>query len=305
MEHLNKKPFLGVGAVLLSATCFAGTSILIKLAYNYGLTPPQVLAWQSWLASIMLLVYAILFRREIFKVSRAALKVLAVQGLVGSLGTSVIYAYSLMYLPVSVAILLLYLYPVLVLGAGALIWHKRIRMQELIALALTFAGTMIASGVLAGAGQVSAIGLILGLAAAVCYAVFNIVGELAVNQVSPLATMSYAQWFSSLGLILYLWREIPNMGWQNPEVWGIGLMLATVASIFPFYFILIGIQYIGAGAAAIISTFELPMTFILAALFLGEFPQLNQWAGAVLVLAGIILLNWRSPRHEQQENIYP
>ncbi len=299
MKKIKTKRVLGIGSVLLSATCFAATSILIKLAYRYGLTPPQVLAWQSWLASIMLLVYALVFQREIFKVSRQSLKVLAVQGLIGSLGTSVIYAYSLIYLPVSVAILLLYLYPVLVLGAGAAIWHKRISSQELIALALTFAGTMFASGVLTGIGEVSVIGLILGIASAVCYAVFNIVGELAVRQVSPLATMSFAQWFSSLGLLIYLWREIPHMGWQNTEVWGIGLALATVASIFPFYFILIGIQHIGAAQAAIISTFELPMTFVMAAFFLGEFPQVNQWAGGTLVLAGIILLNWRF-QHEQQ-----
>ncbi|GAB6171099.1 DMT family transporter [Paradesulfitobacterium aromaticivorans] len=299
MKKIKTKRVLGIGAVLLSATCFAATSILIKLAYRYGLTPPQVLAWQSWLASIMLFIYALLFQRKIFKVPRRSLKVLAVQGLIGSLGTSVIYAYALIYLPISVAILLLYLYPVLVLGAGAAIWHKRISPQELIAVALTFAGTMIASGVVTGIGKVSVIGLILGIASAVCYAVFNVVGELAVNEVSPLAAMSYAQWFSSLGLIIYLWREIPHMGWQNMEVWGIGLALATVASIFPFYFILIGIQHIGAAQAAIISTFELPMTFVMAAFFLGEFPQVNQWAGGTLVLAGIILLNWRF-QHEQQ-----
>ncbi|MHB1407464.1 MAG: EamA family transporter, partial [Desulfitobacteriaceae bacterium] len=85
MKKIKTKRVLGIGAVLLSATCFAATSILIKLAYRYGLTPPQVLAWQSWLASIMLLVYALVFQREIFKVSRQSLKVLAVQGLIGSL----------------------------------------------------------------------------------------------------------------------------------------------------------------------------------------------------------------------------
>lgn len=126
------------------------------------------------------------------------------------------------------------------------------------------------------------------------YALFNLIGELAVRQVSPLTTMSFAQWFSSLGLLLYLWRNISNLPWHNVSILGISLALATIASIFPFYLILVGIQRIGAGQTAILSTFELPMTFVLAAVFLAEIPQWNQYVGGALVLLGIILLYWRN-----------
>lgn len=270
------------------------TSILLKTAFNIGLTPFETLALQSWLASALLVLFAVIFKREIFRVSARTLGVLAFQGLIGSLGTSVLYAYALVHLPVSVAILLLYLYPVLVLGAGVLFWHKSVGRQEIFALLLTLTGTLLASGVLAGVGEVSLIGVLLGLASAVAYAIFNVVGEVALREISPLAAMSFSQWFSSIGLILYIrggWTHIP---WHTLQIWWIGIALATIASIFPFYLILVGIQHIGSDQAAILSTFELPMTFLLAALFLREFPGWNQWIGGMLVLAGIVLLNWHS-----------
>ncbi len=280
--------------MLLSATCFAMTSILFKTAFNIGLTPFETLALQSWLASVLLAFYALFFKREVFKVSAKTLGVLALQGIFGSLGTSVLYAYALIHLPVSVAILLLYLYPALVLGAGVLFWHRPVSRQEVLALLLTLMGTLLASGVLAGVGEVPLIGVLLGLAAAVAYAIFNIVGEIALRKVSPLAAMSFSQWFSSIGLILYIRGGWTHISWNTPQIWWIGIALATIASIFPFYFILVGIQHIGSDQAAILSTFELPMTFLLAALFLGEFPGWNQWIGGALVLAGLVLLN-RNP----------
>ena len=105
------------------------------------------------------------------------LRLLAIQGVVGALGTSLLYAYALKFLPVSVAILLLYLYPALVLVAGVIIWHKRVGRQEMTAFFLTLAGTTLASGIFSGVSGVALVGIILGLASALACAVLNIVGN--------------------------------------------------------------------------------------------------------------------------------
>ena len=300
MQEVQKRRLQGVAAVLTAGTGYAFMSILVKWAFQLGLGPIQVIALQSWIASIALLIYAVFFKREIFKVSLPTLGLLTVQGLVGALGTSLLYAFALKFLPVSVAILLLYLYPTLVLAAGVLIWHKKVGRQELVALLLTLVGTTLASGIFSGVGTVALIGIVLGLASAMAYAVFNIVGEIVLTKVSPLVAMCFTQWVCAIGLLVIMKGEILSIPWQNAETWEVGLLLATVASIIPFYMILVGIKRLGADQAAILSTFELPMTFILAAVFLNEFPTGDQWIGGCLVLAGILLLNWR--RNSEQRN---
>ena len=293
MQNVEKRRLQGVAAVLAAGTGYAFMSILVKRAFQLGLGPIQVIALQSWIASLVLLIYAVFFKRKIFRVSPHTLWLLALQGVVGALGTSLLYAFSLKFLPVSVAILLLYLYPALVLAAGVLIWHKRVGLQELVALLLTLVGTTLASGIFSGVGAVAGIGIILGLAAAMAYAVFNLVGEIVLAKVSPLATMCFTQWVCAIALLVILKGDIMSIPWQNTQTWEVGLLLATVASILPFYMILVGIDRLGADQTAILSTFELPMTFIMAAFFLNEFPTGEQWVGGSLVLGGILLLNWR------------
>jgi drug/metabolite transporter (DMT)-like permease len=299
LKQTERQGIIGVVAVLFSATCFAATSILFKIAFRLEIGPEEALALQSWLSSLLLLAYALYRRRwQEYVQDKRTMALLLFQGLVGSLGTSLIFAYSLLYLPVSVAILLLYLYPILVLAAGMVLWHKRVSRKEVLALLLTLAGTVLASGILAGAGTLTLRGLGLGLLAAVCYAVFTLSGEAVLKRVSPLVALSYAHWFSSLALVLLLRQDALLIPWQSRATWVLSFILTIIASLLPFYFVLVGIKYIGSDKAAILSTFELPMTFLLAALILGEFPKWPQWAGGCLVLAGIILLNWRGIGNE-------
>jgi drug/metabolite transporter (DMT)-like permease len=293
VQNVQKRRLQGIGATLIAGTGYALMSILVKGAYQIGLSPIQVIALQSWLASLLLLIYAVLFKREIFRINSRILRLLAVQGLVGALGTSLTYAYALKFLPVSVAILLLYLYPALVLAAGVIIWHKRVGRQELTAFLLTLAGTTLASGIFSGVSEVAWLGIVLGLASAMACAVLNIIGELVLAKVSPLVTMCYTQWICAIGLLFVLKGDILSIPWQNAQTWETGLLLATVASIIPFYMIFVGIDRLGADQAAILSTFELPMTFMMAAIFLNEFPTGDQWVGGSLVMGGILLLNWR------------
>lgn len=293
MQNVRKRHLQGVAAVLGAGTGYALMSILVKEAYQQGITPIQVIALQSWLASAFLLIYAVFFKREIFRVTFRTFEIMALQGVVGALGTSLLYAYALKFVPVSVAILLMYLYPALVLVAGVVIWHKRVGRQELLALFLTMLGTTLASGIFSGVSGVALIGIVLGLAAAMAYAAFNILGEVALAEVSPLVVMCFSQWVCASALLLAMKGDVLSIPWQNARTWEIGLLLATVASILPFYLILFGIDRLGAHQAAIFSTFELPMTFIMAAGFLKEFPTGDQWIGGSLVLGGIILLNWR------------
>ena len=299
MRNDQKRRLQGVGAVLVAGTGYALMSILVKGAFQLGLGPIQVIALQSWIASILLLFYAVFFKREVFKVPLHTLWLLALQGLVGALGTSLLYAYALMFLPVSVAILLLYLYPALVLAAGVIIWHKKVGRQELVAFLLTLSGTTLASGIFSGVNEVALVGIFLGLASAIAYATFNIVGELVLAKVSPLVAMCFTQWVCAVALLFVLKGDVMNIPWQNAQTWKIGILLATVASIIPFYMILLGIERLGADQAAILSTFELPMTFLMAAVFLNEFPKMTQLIGGSLVLAGILLLNWRSKGNEE------
>jgi drug/metabolite transporter (DMT)-like permease len=64
-------------------------------------------------------------------------------------------------------------------------------------------------------------------------------------------------------------------------------LVSTVVAMVGFF---AGIQRLGAADAATLSTLEPVVTFVLAALFLGEAVSLTQVLGGVIVLGAVIAL---------------
>ena len=284
----------GYIAVALAAGFFALVAIFTKLAYGIGMTPLQLLTLQSLIASGILGVYGLLFRPAVLRIEREMVPKLMVQSLIGSLGTSYLISYALLYLPASLAIMLLFTYPVLVTLGAYIFLKEKIRSQHILALALALGGTVLSTQFWRVATDtVEFVGIIFGLGSGAAYAFFNVYGEHILHKIEPLTTLTYVQVFSSIGLLIFQLPEYlrGETGWTvgGSELL-LGLALATVASIIPFWLLLEGIKRIGATKASIIGTLELPITFILAFILLQERFSTWQFAGGILIIASVFIV---------------
>jgi drug/metabolite transporter (DMT)-like permease len=75
--------------------------------------------------------------------------------------------------------------------------------------------------------------------------------------------------------------------------WTTVVALAVFSTVLPIAAFLAGMRLVGPATAAILSTSELVITLSLAIVLLGEELAPAQLAGAALVLAGLVLLQWR------------
>ena len=78
------------------------------------------------------------------------------------------------------------------------------------------------------------------------------------------------------------------------RAWAAAGALAIVSTVLPIAAFLAGMRRVGPSTAAILSTVELLVTIGLAVALLGERLAPAQLAGAGLVLAGVVLLQWRA-----------
>lgn len=294
------KRYWGYTAVALSSSFFALVAILTKVAYGLGMTPWMMLTLQSLFASIILLLYALLFRPGDLRVSFSLLPKLLAQAGVGSLGTSFLYLSALLYLPASISSMLLYTYPVLVTLGAFLFFREKIGAAHLLALALAVCGAVLSSQIWQGSvGSLWLKGVFYGLGSAAAYSFFILYGEHILHQVKPFTTLVYVQVFSTIILLLYrlplylVEGKLPSLTWQQLLL---GFAVGTVASIVPFWLLLEGINYIGASKTSIVSTLELPVTFLLAFVFLGEKFNLWQGIGAVLIVTSVFVVRLRDLR---------
>ncbi|MDA8442214.1 MAG: DMT family transporter [Peptococcaceae bacterium] len=289
--------FRGYLAVLLSAGLFALVAILTKFAYRLGMTAGQILTTQTTLSAFILLLYALVFKHDMVRIKLSQAPKLLAQGLIGSLGTSFLFTYALLYIPANLGAVLLFTYPVLVTFVAYIFLRAKVRGVEVVALIFAVGGTVLSTQIWqVSLATVQFRGIILGLAAAVCYTFFILYGERLLDNLNPLTTLLYVQVFSSIFLLSYRLQNSEAGSALFAANWAqllVCFVMATFASILPLWLLLVGIKYIGATKASIIGTLELPLTFVLAFIFLHEKFGLWQTAGAVLITLSILVLRAR------------
>jgi drug/metabolite transporter (DMT)-like permease len=77
----------------------------------------------------------------------------------------------------------------------------------------------------------------------------------------------------------------------SPAAWASLLALGSLCTVVPIRAFLAGMQRIGPGRAAVLSSVEVIVTIVLAVVLLGEPVGLRQVGGAVLILSAVVLQN--------------
>ncbi len=282
----------GAALVFLSAAGFATLGIFGKLAFAAGLTLPTLLTLRFGGA-------ALLFGLLVVGVGRAAARGLArgkvgrllVMGGVGYAGQSALYLGAVMLIPAALVGMLLYTYPAWVTLLAWRLDGERPDGRRWLALGLALAGTTLIAG--SPSGDLNPLGVALAIASGIWYSVYIVLGARVTKGVPPLVSSAWVSTgallsFGPIALLIGQFRlDFAPGGWL--AMGGMAL-LATVIPVLAF---LSGLQRLGPGRAAILSTLEPVFTIVLAVTILGERLSLWQALGSALVLGAVVLLQIR------------
>jgi len=285
--------------VLVSAAAFGTTPILAKFAYAAGLTPLQTLTFRFLIAAAILFGAALGSGRNPLRVGRNALPLFLV-GVVLYAGMAGAFFGALTVLPASLAELIAYLYPALVAVGSWLLFGERLGLRLVVALAVSFAGLAL----LVGGAQVRwGWPLLLAFISPVLYAGYILASERLMRGVAAVASSALVHAGAGLTLTAALLVVGPRALPATVSAWGIVLVIAVLPSVFGISLLLAGIVRTGAIRAALLSTFEPVVTIALAALLLGDRLSGPQLAGGGMVLAAVLLTQWR--RREPIPPLHP
>ncbi|HEY0604681.1 MAG TPA: DMT family transporter [Herpetosiphonaceae bacterium] len=278
------KQGFGTLLIIMSALSFGALAIFARLAYAAGADPITVLFLRFVIAAVVM--SAIMWARRIpFPRGRTLLS-LALMGGVGYVGQSLAYFTALTMASAALVALLLYVYPALVTALSAIFLGERITVLKLAALVLALLGTALTIGPAEG-GQ--PLGIALGAAAAVIYAVYILVGSRVTARAGAIASSSVIMSAAAVMytvVVLFQGPRFPTtaLGWV--AIAGISL-ISTVLAIVTFF---AGLERVGPTNASTLSTFEPLVTVLLAMVFLHETIVPLQIIGGGLILAAVILL---------------
>lgn len=275
---------LGAALVLLSAVAFGSTSIFADLAFRDGADEFTVLLIRFAIAATALL--AVMAVRRVPLPPWRVMVGLLLLGVVGRAGQGIAYFTALELAPAGLVALLLYLYPALVTLLAVVFLRERLTGGKALALVLALTGTALAAGPSSGGRP---LGVLLGLATAVMYAVYIMASTRATRQAPALTASALVVAGTVLpyaGIVAVHGATLPRttLGW-----WAIVAMalFSTVVGTVSFF---AGLGRVGPTNTSILSTFEPAWTVLLAALVLGERLSLVQLLGGALILAAVLAL---------------
>jgi drug/metabolite transporter (DMT)-like permease len=274
---------------LASASAFGAMGVLGKLAYDDGATVGTLLSARFLLAA--LLFWMLVPARELRALRRRDVAI----GL--GLGAGVYAVQAGMYftalerIDASLLSLLCYTFPAIVAVAAVALGRERFDRRKTFALCLASGGLVLVVAS-AGTGALDPIGTALGLATAVVYSCYILIGEGIAGRVPARALAALV----ACGAALTLTGGSAVLGQLRPEQvsaagWGWLLVLALVATVLALSLQFAGLRRVGPTTASILSNAEPVVTVALAFAVFGEVLAPLQLLGGGLVLVAVLMLS--------------
>ncbi|UTT61900.1 EamA family transporter [Microcella humidisoli] len=291
---------MGYLYALLAAVLFGANGSVTKVTMEAGLTPAQVTEFRLVGTAIIAGLVLLVIDRSAFRLPRSQWPVMLVLGVVGVALLQATYAAAVLILPVGIALLLEYTAVLMVALVAYFVLKEPVKARLWVAIGFVLIGLAVVAQV--WASTLDVLGVVLALAAAVCLAVYFLVGERQVARISPLAvsfwTMTIAAVFWSF--VSGWWELSPSILSTPVDIGGaagvvevpMALPLAwnvLLGSFAPFLLSLAALRHLPATAAGIVASSEVIFAFAVAWLWLGETLDAVQIIGAAIVLGGIIL----------------
>jgi drug/metabolite transporter (DMT)-like permease len=297
------RQWIGPACAVVGVLGFSFKSILMKLAY--AAHPVDAIT----LLTLRMLYAAPMFAalawwagrgRDSVPIARADWRLLAVLGFIGYYLSSLLDFLGLQYISASLERLILFLYPTFVVLLSAWWLRTPITARAITALFLSYAGialafwhdlriTSDAAATLAGGG------LVLG--SAVLYAAYLVRAGDVIARLGSLRFVAWAMLASTVYVLAQFVLTRPLGALDVPlRVHSLALLMAVFSTVFPTFLIAESVRRMGANAASLVGALGPFFTIAFGALLLGEPVHQLQLAGAVLVLAGVLLVTLKQRR---------
>ena len=220
-------------------------------------------------------------------------------GVVSLLIFGMCYFRAMDYMSLSAAAILLYTAPCFVILLSALLFKEKLTKKKLVAMAMAFFGCCLVSGLGNGTQHVSGIGILLGLGAGICYALFSIFSRYSLNRgYNSLTINFYSCILAGVGALIFGGaQEMPTVC-QSAGNFLFALATGIVTCFLPYLLYTYGLTQTENGKASIMASVEPVVATLVGLAIYHEKLSLTAFLGVILVLSAIVLLNIKNKETE-------
>ncbi len=287
--------------VMSGSALFGFNGNLSRLLFDDGVSPLTLVEFRMLIGGVCLLLVLLIGQRQALKLPRHQWGWIITFGLSLALVTYT-YFVAISRLPLAIALIIQFSASAW-LTLGEVIRFRRMPSTfVLTALALTFAGIILLTGVWRlSLNGLDSIGLLFACLAIVAYIFYLLLGRHIGRSLPSLTTTTYGAFVAgAFWLIVQPPWAIPANTWTPHH-----LLLITLVGIIgmaiPFSLVVGSLRRIDATRVSIVSMLELVAGGIIAYFWLGQHLDPSQIGGCLLVLVGLTILQVEKPKIQAVE----
>lgn len=281
---------------VLSGILWGSVGIFVRTLTELGMDSFTITSSRLAMAAVMMGITICLYDRHLFRIRWKDMWIFIVGGLLGMLGVVLAYNEAIKQVTLSLAAVLLSMSPIFVVFFAAIFFHEKITVKKIGCMVLALGGCVLVSGVLENASGMNwtPAGICFGILAAFCYALYSLVGKAAMK----LGYHAFTMTFYCMAIIAVC--LLPTTDWgciRRITVEGgmkmiiFMLIHALFASVFPYVFYTLSLNYIEAGKVSILAAGEPVAAMIFGLVFFSEKPTVLAVFGLVLTTSALVFLS--------------
>ncbi|MHA7240518.1 EamA family transporter [Arthrobacter sp. TMS1-12-1] len=293
---MTLRPAAGLWIALVSAATFGVSGPFAKSLLEIGWSPGAAVGLRIGGAAVVLLVPALIALRGRWSTVRGNALTITIYGMTAIALCQLFYFSAVQRMSVGVSLLLEYLAPVLLVGFLWLRSRTAPRPLTIVGSVTAILGLLLVLD-LAGDARLDPVGVLFGLAAAVCLVVFFVMSA-RVDETLPPIVMAGGGMVVAAGTILvlgltnimpfrFVFEDVRLAGgtysWIVPVA-----VLVLVATVAAYVTGILAAQRLGSKVASFVALTEVMFAVLAAWLILGELPGPVQLLGGLLIVAGVV-----------------
>lgn len=287
----------GIILTILSSITFGFAFTLGPMTYGAGGSNPVTLTFLRNFLSLPFLLIILTILKISLRVSRRQLFNLFILGFLGNAITTLLLNIAFAYVDVGIVTPIHFTYPMFVTLGCVIFFHEKLSKQKIIALIIAMSGIacfFIEASNSASFERNTLLGLFLSIISGMFYAFYIIfMDKSGLKSESPFKITFFVALSSTIGMLLYgtATRQLV-LSTLTVKSWWISSIFAFLCTVVALSLLQVGIKYVGASEAAVISTFEPITSVIFGALLLGEKITIIKIVAIILIFSGVLTLSF-------------
>lgn len=286
--------------IFLAGMLWGSMGVFVRELNGKGLFSMEIVALRAIVTALCMMIFLFFFNRKLLKIKWKDLWVFLGSGIGSILFFNLCYFKAITLTSLSVAALLLYTAPAIVMVLSFFLFKERFTWRKTAALVLTFLGCVFVTGVLGEETTVSGQGILTGLGAGFGYALYSIFSRYALDKgYHSLTITCYTFLIAAIGGLFLADRgQIARVALGSPSMFLFSIVFGLFCTVVPYLLYTMGLKYVENSKASIIASVE-PVAATLIGLFLFD-EKISPIGimGIVLVLSAVILCEGRQKEAE-------